>query len=363
MFDQMSDAATHLNTGRPVTDADRYDAFARRDRSLRDAFIMAVKTTGVYCRAGCPARMPKPENVSFFDTAEAARAAGFRACKRCKPDDAVQPHAAMIADVCRVIETAETAPNLEALAQRAGLSPFHFHRLFKAETGVTPAQYASAVKDRRAKAALKGGASVTEAVYDAGYGSASRFYEGADTRFGMRPRAYRDGGAGEEIKLAVAPCTLGWVLAAATDKGLCAIEIGDDPEAMIEVFSHNFKNAKAVENDAALTRIVEQVVEAIDTPERAAMKDLPLDIRGTAFQRRVWDALRRIPRGETWTYAQVAEAIGAPKAVRAVGMACGSNPVSIVIPCHRVVGSNRKLTGYRWGVERKRELLKREGAA
>ena len=217
------------------------------------------------------------------------------------------------------------------------------------------------MRDRRAKASLKGGASVTEAVYDAGYGSASRFYEGADTRFGMRPKAYRDGGQGEEIKLAVAPCALGWVLAGATAKGLCAVELGDDPEAMIAEFSRNFRNAKAVDNDPELARLVEAVVAAIETPGGRSLKDLPLDIRGTAFQRRVWDALRRIPVGETWTYAQVAEAAGAPKAVRAVGMACGSNPVSIVIPCHRVVGANRKLTGYRWGVERKRELLKREG--
>ncbi len=343
----------------PSEDA-RYDAFARRDKTMRSQGVMAVKTTGVYCRAGCPARLPKRENVQFFASPAEARAAGFRACKRCKPDEAASPNAALVARACRAIEDAETAPNLDALAAQAGLSSFHFHRVFKAETGVTPGQYAAAVRDRRAKAALKGGASVTEAVYDAGYGSSSRFYEGADTRFGMRPKAYRDGGTGEEIKLAVAPCSLGWVLAGATAKGLCAIEIGDDPEAMIAEFTRNFRNAKAVENDAGLTRLVEQVVAAIETPG-ASLKDLPLDIRGTAFQQRVWDVLRRIPVGEVWTYAQVAEAAGAPKAVRAVGMACGSNPVSIVIPCHRVVGSNKKLTGYRWGVERKRELLKREG--
>ena len=343
----------------PSEDA-RYDAFVRRDKTMRGQGVMAVKTTGVYCRAGCPARTPKRENVEFFASPEQARAAGFRACKRCKPDEEASPNAALVARACRAIEDAETAPNLDALANKAGLSSFHFHRVFKAETGVTPGQYAAAVRDRRAKAALKGGASVTEAVYDAGYGSSSRFYEGADTRFGMRPKAYRDGGMGEEIKLAVAPCTLGWVLAGATAKGLCAIEIGDDPAAMIAEFTRNFRNAKAVDNDAALTRLVEQVVAAIETPG-ASLKDLPLDIRGTAFQQRVWDALRRIPVGETWTYAQVAEAIGSPKAVRAVGMACGSNPVSIVVPCHRVVGSNKKLTGYRWGVERKRELLKREG--
>jgi AraC family transcriptional regulator of adaptative response/methylated-DNA-[protein]-cysteine methyltransferase len=359
MFDQMMTDSVPQTPA--LTDEDRFAAFARRDGAMRDAVIMGVQTTGIYCRPGCPARTPKRENVRFFDAVEAARAAGLRACKRCKPDQTASLHAGTVARACRAIEEAETAPNLETLAAGAGFSPFHFHRLFKAQTGVTPAQYAAAVRDRRAKAALKDGASVTEAVYDAGYGSASRFYEGADTRFGMRPRAYRDKGQGEEIKLAVAPCTLGWVLAGATAKGLCAIEIGDDPQAMIAEFSRNFRNAKAVESDPDLTRLVEQVVAAIETPG-SALKDLPLDIRGTAFQRRVWDALRRIPVGETWTYGQVAQAIGSPKAVRAVGMACGSNPVSIVVPCHRVVGSNRKLTGYRWGVERKRELLRREGA-
>jgi AraC family transcriptional regulator of adaptative response/methylated-DNA-[protein]-cysteine methyltransferase len=343
-----------------LTDDERYAAAARRDKSLRSAFVIGVRTTGIYCRPGCPARMPKRENVAFYETAEAARAAGLRPCKRCKPDEAASPNAAMVARACRAIEDADTAPNLETLATQAGLSAFHFHRLFKAETGLTPAQYAAAVRDRRAKAALKSGASVTEAVYDAGYGSSSRFYEGADTRFGMRPRAYRDKGRDEEIRLAVAPCALGWVLVGATDKGICAVELGDDPEAMTAAFTDSFHKARKVEDDPALRRQVEQVVAAIDRPG-ASLKDLPLDIRGTAFQRRVWDVLRRIPLGEIWTYAQVAEAAGTPKAVRAVGMACGSNPVSIVIPCHRVVGSNRKLTGYRWGVERKRELLKREG--
>ncbi|HWE45509.1 MAG TPA: bifunctional DNA-binding transcriptional regulator/O6-methylguanine-DNA methyltransferase Ada [Caulobacteraceae bacterium] len=353
MFDTMTAAEL------PSEDA-RYAAFVRRDKTMRSRGVMAVKTTGVYCRAGCPARMPKRENVQFFTTSEEARAAGFRACKRCKPDEAASPNAALVARACRAIEEAETAPNLDALADQSGLSPFHFHRVFKAETGVTPGQYAAQVRDQRAKAALKSGASVTEAVYDAGYGSSSRFYDGADTRFGMRPRAYRDKGRGEEIRLALAESTLGWVLVAVTARGICAVEIGDDPQAMIAAFTDSFHNAHKVEGDKKLERLVKQVVTAIDRPG-ASLKDLPLDIRGTAFQQRVWNVLRQIPSGETWTYAQVAQAAGAPKAVRAVGMACGSNPVSIVIPCHRVVGSNKKLTGYRWGVERKRELLKREG--
>ncbi len=343
-----------------MNDEDRYDAFVRRDRSARDAFVMGVKTTGVYCRAGCPARTPLRKNVVFFATGEEARATGLRACKRCRPDEAA-PGSVAVARACREIEAAETAPGLEALAEVAGLSPFHFHRMFKAETGVTPAQYAAAVRDRRAKAALSEGASVTEAVYDAGYGSASRFYDGAGERFGMAPKAWRAGGKGEAIRLAVAPCALGWVLVGATDKGVCAIELGDDPAALTRDFQRRFEGARTVEEDGALAAQVAAVVALIDEPGRGS--DLPVDVRGTAFQHRVWDALRRIPAGETWTYGQLAQAIGSPKAVRAVGAACGANPVAVVVPCHRVVGSNRKLTGYRWGVERKRALLSAEGAA
>jgi AraC family transcriptional regulator of adaptative response/methylated-DNA-[protein]-cysteine methyltransferase len=359
MFDQMSQAAAQ--PGRPSED-ECFEAFAKRDKGLRDAFVMAVKTTGVYCRAGCAARTPLRKNVRFFDTAEEARAAGFRACKRCKPDDAGSPNAAMIARACREIEDAETPPGLEALAARAGLSPFHFHRLFKAETGVTPTQYASAVRDRRAKAALKDGASVTEAVYHAGYGSASRFYDGAKSRFGMAPKAWREKGRGEDIRVATAPCALGQVLVAATEKGVCAIELGDDAEAMQTDFRRRFSNARAVEGDRDLETLVAKVVALVEAPSRAS-EDLPLDVRGTAFQHQVWDALRKIPAGRTLSYAELARAIGKPRAVRAVGSACGANPTAVVVPCHRVVGASGSLAGYRWGVERKRELLKREGGA
>ena len=344
----------------PLTEDEMYDAFVRRDRSYRDRVLMGVLTTGVYCRPGCAARTPLRKNVRFFDTAEQARAAGLRACKRCKPDDPAQIHSKLVERACRTLETAEFGVSLDALAREAGLSPFHFHRVFKAETGVTPGQYAAAVKDRRAKAALQEGASVTAAVYDAGYGSASRFYEGVKNRFGMTPKAWRGGGIDSEIRVAIAPCSLGWVLVGATDKGLCTIEIGADPAEMQADFATRFAKARTVQDDAGLATLVRQVVELIEAPG-AASADLPLDVRGTAFQQRVWDALRRIPPGEVWTYGQLAEAIGAPKAVRAVGAACGANPVAVVVPCHRVVGANRSLTGYRWGVERKRELLKREG--
>jgi AraC family transcriptional regulator of adaptative response/methylated-DNA-[protein]-cysteine methyltransferase len=345
----------------PLTDDQRYDAFVRRDKAMRDQVLMGVLTTGVYCRPGCPARTPLRKNVRFYADAEAARADGLRACKRCKPDDAASPHAGLVAEACRTLESAETAPSLEQLARRAGLSPFHFHRVFKAETGVTPAAYAAAVRDRRAKAALKDGATVTEAVYDAGYGSASRFYDGAGSRFGMAPRAWRQKGRGEAIRVATAPCSLGYVLVGATDRGVCAIELGDDPQAMLAEFASHFENARRVDDDPALAALVRQVVAYVDDPAGRA-PSLPVDVRGTAFQQRVWDMLRRIPAGQTWTYGQLAEAIGAPKAVRAVGAACGANALAVVVPCHRVVGSDRKLTGYRWGVDKKRALLKREGA-
>jgi AraC family transcriptional regulator of adaptative response/methylated-DNA-[protein]-cysteine methyltransferase len=343
----------------PLTDDQRYDAFVTRDRSLRDAFLVGVVTTGVYCRPGCPARAPRRENVRFFETAEEARAAGLRACKRCRPDDLAPPAAAVAAQACRTIETAETAPTLEALARKAGLSPFHFHRLFKAETGITPAAYAAQVKDRRAKAALAEGAPVTAAVYEAGYGSSSRFYEGAGQRFGMAPKAWRDGGKGEEIRIATAPCSLGFVLVGATDRGVCAVELGDDPERLAADFARRFSGARRVEADPELAALVEQVVAAIEEPGRT-LRDLPLDVRGTAFQARVWKALWDIPAGETRTYGEIAQAIGAPKAHRAVGSAVGANPVAVLTPCHRVVGAHGKLGGYHWGVERKRALLERE---
>ncbi len=343
----------------PSLEEERYQAFVRRDPSWRDAFVIGVLTTGVYCRAGCPARAPKRQNVVFFDTVEQARATGLRACLRCRPDEDRQAHSEAIEAACRAIESAEAPPTLETLASSAGLSPYHFHRLFKARTGVTPAAYAAAVKDRRAKAALAEGASVTEAVYEAGYGSASRFYEQAKGRLGMAPKRFRDGAKGERIRFATAPCSLGHVLVGATDKGLCAVELGDGPESLVAEFTKRFFRAEAVSDDPELTKMVAAVVSLIDQP-RTHAADLPLDVRGTAFQQRVWEALRTIKPGETWTYAQLAEAIGAPKAVRAVGAACGANPVAVITPCHRVVGGNGKLTGYRWGVERKRTLLERE---
>lgn len=343
-----------------LTDDDRYEAMVSRDASLRDAFVVGVITTGIYCRPGCPARAPKRENVRFFATTEEARATGLRACLRCKPDEA-RPGSDAVMRACRLIEESETAPSLDALAQAVGLSSFHFHRLFKDRTGVTPAAYAAQIRDRRAKAALSGGASVTEAVYDAGFGAPSRFYDAAHARFGMKPSAWKRAGEGEAIRVTVAPCSLGQVLVAATDRGVSSIELGDDAAFMLDRFRRQFARAEVTDGDAGLNALVRRVIELIDDP-RDPGSDLPLDVRGTAFQQKVWQALRTIPAGETWTYGDLARAIGKPGAARAVGAACGANPVCVVVPCHRVVGSNGSLTGYAWGTERKKELLRRERA-
>ncbi|MDO1557990.1 bifunctional DNA-binding transcriptional regulator/O6-methylguanine-DNA methyltransferase Ada [Brevundimonas sp. 2R-24] len=345
----------------PLDHATCYAAFARKDKSMRGAFVGAVKTTGIYCRPGCPARMPKPENVSFFWTTAEARAAGYRACLRCRPDEAA-PDDEAIERACRLIETAEETPPLIELARRAGLSPHHFHRLFKARLGVTPAAYAAEVRDRRAKAALTEGASITEAIYDSGYGAPSRFYDKAHARFGATPSQWRGKGAGLSIRAATAPCSLGWVLVAATERGVCAIELGDSGEALMERFTLRFPEAEVDPGDARLKGHLEAVVRLIDEPARP-MDGLPLDIRGTAFQRRVWEALRRIPAGETWTYGRLAAEIGKPSAARAVGAACGANPICVIVPCHRVVGSDGSLTGYAYGTDRKRALLAREAKA
>lgn len=345
---------------RPPIDDARYEALARRDVSQRDDFVVGVRTTGIYCRPGCPARTPRRENLDVYETVDQARAAGYRACRRCKPDEA-RPGSAAVARACRLIEAAETAPTLDELAAAVGLSPHHFHRQFKAQTGVTPAAYAAQVRDTRAKAALSGGARVTEAIYDSGFGAPSRFYDAADKRFGMTPSAWRKAGQGERLRVTVTPCSLGQVLVAATDKGVAAIELGDDAAFMLERFRQRFAQAEVVPDAAELGALVRRVVSLIDDPRDPGL-DLPLDVRGTAFQQKVWQALRTIPPGETWTYGELAAAIGRPGAARAVGAACGANPVCVVVPCHRVVGSNGALTGYAWGTARKKELLRREGA-
>jgi len=345
---------------RYATDDERWSAVRARDANADDVFYYAVRTTGVYCRPSCAARPANRANVSFYTTTTAAERAGFRPCKRCKPDQASlrERHAQLIADACKAIETQEELPNLEALADAAGLSRFHFHRLFKRITGLTPKAYANAHRTQRVQRELAKGARVTDAIYAAGYNSNSPFYASSTRSLGMRPTEYRSSGRGTAIRFAVAQCTLGSLLVAASDKGVCSILLGDDPEALVRDLQDRFRNAELIGGDRAFERWVAKVVGFIEAPRIGL--DLPLDVRGTAFQQRVWEALRKIPAGETVSYADLAKRIGLPTATRAVAQACGANPIAVAIPCHRVVRTDGSLSGYRWGVERKKELLARE---
>jgi AraC family transcriptional regulator of adaptative response/methylated-DNA-[protein]-cysteine methyltransferase len=344
-------------------DDERWEAVCRRDRAADGALYYAVRTTGVYCRPSCSSRQPRRENVEFHATPTAAEAAGFRPCKRCKPtaQGLAERHAAVVAKACRLIEQAEELPSLDDLARGAGLSPFHFHRVFRSVTGVTPKAYADAHRGRRVRDELKSAGTVTEAIYGAGFNSNARFYESSDDLLGMTPSEFRDDGAGATIRFAVGECSLGSILVAATDKGVCAIQFGDDPDALVRNLQDAFSKAKLVGGDAAFEQLVAKVVGFIEAPQHGL--DLPLHVRGTAFQQKVWRALRKIRPGTTASYAAIAERIGEPKAVRAVAQACGANPVAVAIPCHRVVRRDGALSGYRWGVERKRALLEKEAAA
>jgi len=338
------------------------EAVRRRDRAFDGVFVFAVRTTGVYCRPSCASRPAKRENVSFFATGEAAERAGFRACKRCRPEKlgAPDPQVEAVRRACERIASAQEAPSLADLAARVGLSPFHFHRVFKKVTGVTPKAYAAEMQARRAADKLRTAETVTEAIYDAGFNSSSRFYETAAARLGMTPTAVRRGGKGAVIRFAIGQASLGAVLVAATEKGVCAIMLGDDPDALARALQDRFPRAELIGGDEKFERTVAEVVGLVEAPGQRL--DLPLDIRGTAFQQRVWEALRAIPRGRTATYAEIAEAVGRPRAVRAVAQACAANPLAVAIPCHRVVRTDGDLSGYRWGVERKRKLLDLEAA-
>ncbi len=347
----------------PASEEDRcWDAVRRRDKAFDGKFFFSVRTTGIYCRPSCASRAAKRENVSFHATAEAAERAGFRACKRCKPDrlGAADPKVEAVRRACERIAAAEEAPKLADLAARAGMSPFHFHRLFKKVAGVTPRAYAAQIKARRAADGLRTAETITEAIYDAGFNSSSRFYKSSAARLGMTPTAVRRGGKGAAIRFAIGQASLGAVLVAATDKGVCAIMLGDDPGGLARELEDRFPHAELVGGDPAFERMVAEVVGLVEAPGQGL--DLPLDIRGTAFQERVWQALRAIPPGRTATYAEIAKAVGQPKAVRAVAQACAANPLAVAIPCHRVVRADGDLSGYRWGVERKRELIAREAA-
>jgi AraC family transcriptional regulator of adaptative response/methylated-DNA-[protein]-cysteine methyltransferase len=355
--------ASMLSQDTIPTEAACWQAVIDRDSKADGAFYYSVRTTGVFCRPSCAARLPNRENVSFFTTPAEAQAAGFRPCKRCKPTEASpsERYAKLIAQACRTIEAAETPPSLSALAQGAGLSQHHFHRVFKAVAGVTPRAYASAERSRRVREGLVKSGSVTEAIYDAGFNSGGRFYEQAAGVLGMTPTRFRKGGERTTIHFAIGECSLGAILVATTDKGVCAILLGDDPADLARDLQDRFPHAELVGADPGFEGLVAQVVGLIEHPGLAA--DLPLDIQGTAFQQRVWEALRKIRAGETASYAKIAERIGAPTAVRAVAQACAANRLAVAIPCHRVVRTDGALSGYAWGVERKRALLERERAA
>jgi AraC family transcriptional regulator of adaptative response/methylated-DNA-[protein]-cysteine methyltransferase len=346
----------------PTRDEERWQAVKNRDSAFDGKFLFAVRTTGVFCRPSCASRPAKRENVTFFPTLAEAEKAGFRACKRCRPDrlGAPDPQIAAVSRACERIVEAEEAPGLADLAASAGLSPYHFHRVFKSITGVTPKAYAVQTRARRAADKLRTAGTVTEAIYDSGFNSSSRFYENTDARLGMTPGAVRRGGAGTVIRFAVGQASLGAVLVAATKKGVCAILLGDDPDALVRDLQDRFPRAEFEGGNPEFERMVAEVVGLVEAP--AQRLDLPLDIRGTAFQQKVWAALSAIPPGKTATYKEIARAIGQPKAVRAVAQACGANPLAIAIPCHRVVRSDGDLSGYRWGVERKRKLIDREAA-
>ncbi len=340
--------------------AQRWDALRRRDPAADGRFVYSVRTTGVYCRPSCAARPARPENVGFHATCEDAERAGFRACKRCQPNEASlrERQASSVASACRAIDAAESVPTLAALAAAAGMSPFHFHRVFRRIAGVTPRAYGAARRAARLAGGLQDAETVTNAVYDSGYGSSSRFYETATARLGMTPTVYRRGGAGAAIRFAVGECSLGAILVAATEKGVCAILLGPEPGALVRDLEDRFPHAAITGGDGAFEATVATVVGFVDDPARGL--DLPLDIGGTAFQQRVWQALRAVPAGRTVSYTDIARTLGEPRAVRAVAGACAANAIAVAIPCHRVVRQDGTLSGYRWGVERKRALLSRE---
>jgi AraC family transcriptional regulator, regulatory protein of adaptative response / methylated-DNA-[protein]-cysteine methyltransferase len=340
-----------------------WTALANRDAGAAGAFVYAVRSTGVYCRPGCGSRPPRRDNVGFYENPAAAEAAGFRACKRCRPRDAspADRHVAAIGRACALIRARETVPSLAELAEAAGISRFHFHRVFKQITGTTPRQWGEAHRLDRFAARLDAGTPIAEAAYDAGFGASSRAYEAAANGLGMTPGARRRGGRGETIRFTTVATWLGWAIVAATERGVCMTALGDDRAGLEAELRRRFPAAELVAADGALAGWAERIVHFITRPGDTL--DLPLDIRGTAFQARVWRALQKIPPGRTATYSEIAAALGRPKAVRAVAQACAANKLAVLVPCHRVVRRDGDLAGYRWGVARKQALLAREREA
>jgi AraC family transcriptional regulator, regulatory protein of adaptative response / methylated-DNA-[protein]-cysteine methyltransferase len=338
----------------------RWIAIINRDKTADGQFVYAVKTTGVYCRPSCPSRQAKVEHIEFFADNTAAEQAGYRPCKRCRPTQLsrAQQHAEKISQACRLIEQAETPLKLDELAAEFNLSAFHFHRLFKAITGLTPKAYTSAIRSARIRTQLVGESSVTDAIFDAGYNSNGRFYEQSNQLLGMTPTRYRKGGHGITLRFAVGESSLGAILMAQSELGICAIFLGDSPALLVQQLQDKFPQAELIGGDAEFEQRFAQVVGLVESPRLGL--DLPLDIQGTAFQQRVWQALQEIPPGETASYATIAAKIGSPKAVRAVAGACAANMLAVAIPCHRVIRQDGALSGYRWGIERKKRLLEKE---
>jgi AraC family transcriptional regulator of adaptative response/methylated-DNA-[protein]-cysteine methyltransferase len=359
----MSLSPKNVELAAATTSDPRWASVMARSSHADGTFFYSVRTTGVFCRPSCPARRARPENVQFHMTREDAERAGFRPCRRCKPDEPslFEQHAAKVTEACRLIEASEAVPTLEGLAAHAGISSFHFHRVFKGVTGLTPRDYAAAHRGERVRRELGRTPTVTGAIYQSGYTSSGRFYGESEQVLGMTPTAYRAGGANTEIRFAVGECSLGSILVAQSEHGVCAILLGDDPDALARDLQDRFPTATLIGGDAAFEQLVARVVGFVEAPGLGL--DLPLDVRGTAFQQRVWQALREIPPGSTASYTEIAARIGSPKSVRAVAQACAANALAVAIPCHRVVRNDGGLSGYRWGVERKRVLLRREASA
>lgn len=346
-----------------VTDDARWQAIADKDERADGQFWYSVRTTGIYCRPSCPSRLPHRENAMFHKSPEDAEKAGFRACKRCDPKGPgiAGQHAQAVASACRIIKEADEFPSLEELAEAVNMSPGYFHRLFRAATGLTPKAYTNAHRANRVKKALPKRETVTEVIYEAGFNSNGRFYADSSKMLGMTPKEFRDGGVGNTIRFAIGECSLGSILVASSEKGVCAILLGDDPDALSRDLQDQFPKANLVGGDAEYEKLVAHVVGFIEAPRIGL--NLPLDIRGTAFQQRVWKELQRIPAGKTASYSEIANWIGFPKSARAVAQACGANKLAVAIPCHRVLRHNGDIAGYRWGVDRKNALLVRERMA
>src|ERR1700674_2976832 len=344
-----------------LTDQERWEAVIHRDKNAADDFVYSVKTTGVYCRPSCAARLARRENVVFHLTPKDAERAGFRPCKRCKPNDpsAHGEQAAIVARACKLIVEAEEPLSLDALAGAIGIRPWHFHRVFKSMTGLTPKAYAAAHRAKRMREELSRRGTVTSAIYNSGFNSNGRFYAESNKRLGMKPTEFKAGGDGATIRFAAGECSLGSILVAASDLGICSIAIGNDPNTLVKELQDRFPNAELIGGDKQFERMVARVVAFVENP--SAELELPLHVQGTAFQQRVWKALCEIPCGMTYTYSELARKLGQPNATRAVAGACAANTLAVAIPCHRVVRTNGSLSGYRWGVERKEKLLHVEG--